>query len=156
IVIRRIFEASSRTLPLMAVLFIPIVLGRHVLYPWSHAELVAHDPELQHKALYLNTAFFVVRAAIYFASWIAFATLLTRWSLDQDRGDVERATRKMQMLSGGGLVVYALTITFASIDWVMSLNPHWFSTIFGFLFMGGEGLAALAFTVVVAALLARQ
>jgi hypothetical protein len=156
IVIRRIFEASSRTLPMLAILFVPIALGMHELYPWTHADHVLHDPVLQHKAPYLNTPFFLVRAVFYFASWIGLAWLLNRWSLEQDRGDVERATRRMQLLSGAGLVLYGLTITFASVDWVMSLNPHWFSTIFGFLFMGGQGLAGLAFTVVIAAVLARR
>jgi hypothetical protein len=117
---------------------------------------VAHDAALQHKALYLNTPFFLARAVFYFASWVVLAWLLNRWSLEQDRGDAERATRRMQVLSGAGLALYGLTITFASVDWVMSLNPHWFSTIFGFLFIGGQGLVALAFTIVVAALLSRR
>lgn len=151
-VIRRIFEASSRTLPLLAVLFLPIVLGMPQLYPWSHADHVAHDAALQHKALYLNTPFFLVRAVIYFAAWIGIAWHLNRLSAAQDGGDAA-ATVRMQRFSGLGIVVYALTITFASIDWVMSINPHWFSTIFGFLFMGGQALSALAFTVVLAALL---
>ena len=154
-VIRRIFEAASRTLPALALLFIPIVLGMGHLYPWTHADHVAHDPLLQHKSLYLNTPFFLARAVFYFASWIGMATLLNRWSRLQDEGDIA-STRRMQVLSGGGLVLYGLTITFASVDWVMSINPHWYSTIFGFLFMGGQGLAALAFTVVVATLLWRR
>jgi hypothetical protein len=154
LVIRRIFEASSRTLPLLAVLFLPIVLGMHQLYPWSHADHVAHDAALQHKAPYLNTPFFLIRAVVYFAAWIATAWHLNRLSAAQDAGDIT-ATQRMQRFSGAGLVIYALTITFASIDWVMSINPHWFSTIFGFLFMGGQGLSALAFAVIVAALLSR-
>jgi hypothetical protein len=155
VVIRRIFEASSRTLPLLALFFIPIVLGMHSLYPWTDEALVAHDYALQGKALYLNRPFFVVRAALYFASWIGLATLLSKWSLEQDKGDTT-AARKMQLLSGGGLVVYGLTITFAAVDWVMSLDPHWFSTMMGFLFMGGQGLIALAFVVIVATALARR
>jgi hypothetical protein len=155
LVIRRVFEAASRTLPALAVLFLPIVLGMSSLYPWTHADHVAHDPVLQHKALYLNTPFFLARAVFYFASWIGLAAALNRWSRRQDDGDLA-ATRRMQLLSGAGLVLYGLTITFASIDWVMSINPHWFSTIFGFLFMGGQGLAALAFTIVVATVLWRR
>ncbi len=156
LVIRRIFEASSRTLPALAILFLPLLLGMQELYPWTHADHVAHDTALQHKAAYLNTPFFLARTVFYFACWIVLAWLLNRWSLEQDRDHVESATRKMQMLSGAGLVVYGLTITFASVDWVMSINPHWFSTIYGFLFMGGQALAALAFTVVVAAILSRR
>lgn len=155
VVIRRIFEASSRTLPLLAVLFLPIVFGMHSLYPWTDAALVSHDHALQEKALYLNTPFFVARAVFYFACWIGLATLLSRWSLAQDNGDRD-ASRRMQLLSGGGLVVYGLTITFAAVDWVMSLDPHWFSTMMGFLFMAGQGLITLAFTAIVAAALARR
>jgi hypothetical protein len=155
LVTRRIFEASSRTLPMLALLFIPIVLGMHDLYVWTHADHVEHDPVLQQKTLYLNTPFFIGRALFYFGSWIGVAWFLNRWSLDQDGGDVA-ATRKMQQLSGAGLVLYGLCITFASVDWVMSLNPHWFSTMFGFLFMGGQGLAALAFTIAVAVVLSRR
>jgi hypothetical protein len=154
-VVRRIFEASSRTLPLLAVLFLPIVLGMHELYPWTHADHVAEDHMLQQKALYLNVPFFLIRALLYFAVWIALAAMLNRWSREQDEGD-PAATRKMQLMSGGGLVAYGLTITFASVDWVMSLNPHWYSTIFGFIFMGGQALAALAFTIAVAVLLSRR
>lgn len=155
VVIRRIFEASSRTLPLLAVLFIPIALGAHTLYPWTDAAYMAHDPALAGKAVYLNVPFFLARAVFYFACWIGMATLLNKWSLQQDGGD-HSVERKMQMLSGGGLVVYGLTITFAGVDWVMSLDPHWFSTIMGFIFMGTQGLIALAFTAVIAAALARR
>jgi hypothetical protein len=155
LVIRRIFEASSRTLPVLALLFIPIVLGMHHLYPWTNADHVQQDEILQHKSLYLNVPFFLVRAMLYFAAWIVLARQLNRWSLEQDTGDAVTTTRKMQLLSSGGLVLYGLTITFASIDWIMSLNPHWFSTIFGFIFMGSQGLAALAFTIAVAVLLSR-
>jgi hypothetical protein len=156
LVIRRIFEASSRTLPVLALLFIPIALGMHDLYPWTHADHVQHNEVLQHKSLYLNIPFFLARAMFYFAVWIVLARQLNRWSLEQDLGDVVRSTRRMQLLSGGGLVLYGLTITFASVDWVMSLNPHWYSTIFGFIFMGSQGLAALAFTIAVAVMLSRS
>lgn len=155
LVIRRIFEASSRTLPGLALLFLPIVAGMHDLYPWTHASHVEGDAILQHKALYLNTPFFLARAAFYFACWIGFAWVLNRWSAAQDEGH-PLATRRMQLLSGAGLVTYGLTITFASVDWVMSINPHWFSTMFGFLFMGGQGLSALAFAIVVATMLWRN
>jgi hypothetical protein len=151
-IFRRIFEASSRTLPLLAILFLPIVFGMHELYPWTHADLVEHDHVLQQKAPYLNTGFFLVRAAIYFASWIALSMVLNKLSLRQDSGDAS-VNMPIQRISGAGLVIYALTITFAGIDWIMSLNPHWYSTLFGFLIMGGQGLSALSFTVVIAAML---
>ena len=110
---------------------------------------------LRHKAPYLNTTFFIVRAVIYFAGWWGIATLLNKWSRLQDSGDVAVNTR-IQRLSGAGLVFYALAVTVAGIDWIMSLNPHWYSTIFGFLMMGGQGLAALAFTIVVSAFLFKR
>ena len=154
IVIRRIFEASTRTLPLLALLFLPLLLGLQDLFPWTHADHVEHDAVLKHKSLYLNTPFFLGRSVFYFASWIGLAAVLNRWSNAQDEGS-PIATRRMQLISGGGLVLYGLTITFASVDWVMSINPHWFSTMFGFLFMGGQALAALAFTLIVSTMLWR-
>ncbi len=154
-VFRRVFEASSRTLPLMAILFLPIVLGMQTLYPWARPEIVQADEILRHKAPYLNTGFFLVRAFVYFASWIVLAWSLTRLSRRQDQGDMT-ANLSLQRVSGAGLVVYALTMTFASIDWVMSLNPHWYSTLFGFIFIGGQGLSALAFTIVISTYLSRR
>ena len=113
------------------------------------------DEVLRHKAPYLNMPFFIARAVVYFAGWWGLSYLLNKWSQRQDAGDVAVNTR-IQRLSGAGLVIYALTVTFAGIDWIMSLNPHWYSTLFGFLMMGGQGLAALAFTIVVAAFLFRR
>ena len=154
-VVRRVFEASARTLPLMAVLFVPVVLGMQSLYPWTHADLVAADEVLQHKALYLNTPFFLARAVFYFAGWILIAWFLAKWSKAQDAGDAT-TTERMRKLSGVGIVFYAFTITAASVDWVMSLSPHWFSTLFGFIFVGTQGLSALAFTVLIMVFLARR
>ena len=154
-VFRRIFEASSRTLPLLMVLFVPVLLGISTLYPWSHADKVATDEILRHRSPYLNTTFFVVRAVIYFGGWWAITTLLNKWSRQQDAGDVS-ANQRIQRLSGAGLVFYGLAVTFAGVDWIMSLNPHWYSTIFGFLMIGGQGLAALAFTILVSAFLFRR
>jgi len=155
LVVRRVFEASAKTLPLMAVLFVPVVLGMQSLYPWTHADLVAADEVLQHKALYLNTSFFLARAVFYFAGWIVIAWFLSKWSRAQDEGDVSTTVR-MRKLSGGGIVFYAFTVTAASVDWVMSLTPHWFSTLFGFIFVGAQGLSALAFTILIMAFLARR
>ena len=155
VVTRRVFEASSRTVPFMAVLFLPIALGMQDLYIWARPDVVAADKILQFKQPYLNVTFFYVRAAIYFAIWTALAYTLSAWSLQQDRGYDEKRALRMQRLSGGGLVLYALTIFFMSIDWMMSIDPHWFSTIYGILFMGGQGLSAMAFTIAVVVLLAR-
>ena len=145
-VIRRQCEAASRTLPLLLLLFLPIVAGIKALYPWSHPEIVAHDAVLQHKQVYLNVPFFLVRAGVYFAGWILIAHLLYRWSGDQDRGDT-RAAGRLTAISGPGLIFYGFSVTFMAIDWVLSINPHWFSTIFGLLFVAGEGLSAVAFLI---------
>ena len=148
-IFRRIFEASSRTIPLLAVLSLPILFGMQQLYPWTHADLVAGSHALQQKTLYLNPTFFIVRFVIYFLVWSALSMMLNRLSLRQDSGDVG-VNLPIQRLSGAGIVLYAITVTFAAIDWIMSLNPEWYSTLFGFLIMGGQGLAGLCFTVVIA------
>lgn len=156
VVIRRSLGAASRVLPVLTVLFLPIVFGMHHLYEWTHLDVVAADPILRGKQLYLNTPFFLVRAAIYFAIWNALAFFLNRWSLEQDRTGDPRMARRMQILSGGGLLAYGLTISFASFDWLMSLEPHWFSTIYGVLIMGGQGLSTLAFQIVMLVWLSRR
>ena len=155
VVTRRVFEAASRTLPFMAILFLPLAFGVGELYLWANPDEVAKDTILQHKAPYLNVPFFFVRAALYFVIWSVMALLLSKWSLEQERDGERGQSLRMQRLSGGGLVLYAVTILFMSVDWIMSLDPHWFSTIYGILFMGGQGLSALAFTIAVVVLLSR-
>jgi len=155
-VIRRVLESSIGTIPLLAVLFLPIAFGIHHLFEWSHADVVAKDAVLQAKAAYLNTPFFLVRAVFYFVVWIVVAGLFRRWSLEQDRDADPRVILRMELLSRGGLVIYGLTVTFAVIDWAMSLEPHWFSTIYGLLVMGGQGVAAFAFAIPIVVLLSRQ
>ncbi|HTM02412.1 MAG TPA: hypothetical protein VL173_02835 [Vicinamibacterales bacterium] len=154
-VFRRVFEAASRVLPLLAILGIPILLGTHTLYPWANGDFAAKDEILHHRELYLNTGFFVARYVIYFAVWIWFANVLNNLSLRQDSGDVS-VNLKLQRLSGAGLVAYGIGVMFAGIDWIMVLNAHWYSTIFGFLTMGGQGLSALAFTILISAFLVRR
>lgn len=156
VVTRRLIGASSRVLPVLTVLFLPIVFGMHDLYHWTHADAVAADEVLQHKQGYLNTPFFLARAAVYFAVWNGLVYFLNAWSLEQDRSGDPRIARRMQVLSGGGLVVFGLTMTFASFDWMMSLDPHWFSTIYGVLTMGGQGLTALALLIITLAWLSRR
>ena len=156
VLIRRQIGAASRVLPVMTVLFLPIVLGMPRLYIWTDAGVVSHDEALQHKHLYLNTSFFLARAALYFLVWNGMSYLLNRWSLEQDRAGDPSLARKMQLVSAGGLVAYGLTITFASFDWLMSIEPHWFSTIYGVLIIGGQGLSALAFLTVSLVWLSRR
>ena len=153
-VIRRLLESAARTMPLLALLFIPIALGMQELYEWARPEAVAHDPVLQHKSLYLNVPFFLARAVVYFLAWSTVAYFLGRWSLLQDGRRDERPAIWLEQLSRGGLLLLGLTATFASVDWMMSLEPHWFSTIYGFLFMGGCVLGALAFAISMASAIA--
>lgn len=154
IVIYRFLEAGARTLPLLALLFVPLAFGLPHLYVWARPEAVAADALLQHKRAYLNVPFFLTRAAAYFVIWVGVWYLLQRWSAAWERGAEDRILRRSRLFSGPGLVLYGLAVTFAAIDWVMSLEPHWYSTIYGFMVMVGQGLAALAFVVVVTALLA--
>jgi hypothetical protein len=157
-VIQRLLEAGSRTLPLMALLFVPLLFGLKSLYIWVQPEVLAGDELLQHKSAYLNVSFFVLRLVVYAVAWSSLAYLLNRWSFQHDRiedwASGRPLRRRLQLLSGPGLVVYGLTVTFASIDWMMSLEPHWFSTIYGFVWIVGQVLTALAFAVVALALLA--
>ena len=156
VLLRRPIGAASRVLPVLTVLFVPILLGMTRLYPWTDANLVANDEVLHHKHLYLNIPFFLVRAVVYFTAWNWLVFLLNRWSLQQDTNPDPRIARRMQKLSGGGLVVYGLTITLASFDWLMSLDPHWFSTMYGVLTIGGQGLTAIAFLIIVVVWLSRR
>ncbi len=152
-VIRRLLESGTRTLLWMALLFVPLLLGLSHLYSWARPGAVAGDRILQYKSPYLNPPFFLVRTVVYFAAWIGLAHFLNKWSFEQDRTAEPALTGRLQALSGPGLIIYGLTVTFASVDWVMSLEPHWFSTIYGMMFMVAQALAALAFVIVVAMLL---
>jgi hypothetical protein len=147
--IRPFLEAGMRTLPLLALLFVPLAFGLKFLYPWARPEVVAADENLRHKEAYLNVPFFLVRAVIYFVVWITLAYVLDAWTTRQQRlGDPYGEPRRFRIVSGPGLVLYGLTITFASIDWVMSLQPDWYSTIFPPLFATGQLLAGYSFALV--------
>src|SRR5947208_14256215 len=151
-VIRRSLEAGTRTFWLMAVLFVPLLVGLFRLYAWAQPA-AAQDPLWRQKHFYLNVPFFVGRAVAYFVSWILVAHFLNKWSFEQDRTGEPSLLGRFQALSGAGLVIYGLTITYASVDWVMSLEKEFFSTIYGMIFMVTPALAALSFAVVVAMLL---
>ena len=156
VVLRRPIGAAARVLPVLTLLFIPILFGMSHLYVWTHADAVAANEVLQHKRLYLNIPSFIVRAALYFLVWNGISFFLNRWSLEQDRTGDPWIPRRMQRLSAAGLVLYGLTITFASFDWLMSLEPDWYSTIYGVLIMGGQGLSAIAFLILAIAWLSRR
>lgn len=148
VVTRRLSEAAARTLPALALLFVPVAAGLAKVYPWARPE-AAQDHLIHAKAAYLNGPFFVGRAAFYFAVWALLAHLTSRWSRQLDAGADPAVSRRLRSLSGGGLVALALTLTFMSVDWAMSLDPHWFSTVYGVWFMIGSLLSGLTFTVVV-------
>lgn len=156
LVIRRVLEASTRTIPLMLVLFVPIVLGAHQIYPWMRQDEMQKNAALLEKGRYLNLQAFVLRALAYFAIWLALSYFLNKWSLEQDRTADRRNTGRMMMLSGPGMILFVLTVTFCSIDWAMSLSPEWSSTIYGLMFVAGWGLSALAFVIAVMSLLASR
>jgi hypothetical protein len=156
VVPRRLHEAAARTLPVMGLVFVPIVLGASSIYSWADPEVVAADPLLQEKSAYLNLPFFTLRAALYFVVWGLLAYAISSWSRQQDQEyDEGRATR-LRGVSALGLVLLFLTASFAAIDWGMSLAPHWYSTIYGVLFIVGAALSALSFTIVLLARLAAE
>jgi hypothetical protein len=154
---RRVFEAASGTLPLVALAFIPVLVGIQPIFLWARPEAVAADRILQMKAPYLNVTFFTIRAVGYFAFWMLCVYLLNKWSAAQDRGETAvtpEDTVRFRQVSGPGLVFLVLTVSLASVDWIMSVDPHWYSTILGLLLVVGQGLSALAFTIAVLALIA--
>lgn len=158
VIIRRVLGASMRTLPLLVFLFVPIFIwGVHLLYPWAQPFEKIADPAIRehlekHSFIlrdYLNVAGFRTRAIVYFAIWGVISYLLTSWSKQQDQPPVRDTSARFKVVSAPGLIIYALTISFAVIDWVMSLNPSWISTIYGLIFVAGELIVALSFAIVV-------
>jgi hypothetical protein len=152
IVLRRIGETTFATIPVLAALFVPLLLGLHDLYSWAAPGAAEHDALLRWKAPYLNGPFFLVRAAFYFGCWSFMALLYYRGSRRQDATGDPAVTARLRRFAGPSIIVLALTQTFASVDWIMSLTPHWYSTIFGVYFFAGSfvGFIALLSVVVVA------
>lgn len=170
VTIRRVLEASTKNIFLMALLFIPILyeaLFGHHLFPWRHHDVLfaTHEPDkhelIQKKSLYLDGGWFAVRFVIYFVILGALAYFINKWSARQDaeyRNDVRSRYYgdMLRNISGPGIVSFALVTTFASVDWVMSLDPEWYSTIFGILFIGAWALSAMAFTIIVIVFLSKH
>ncbi|MBS1796298.1 MAG: hypothetical protein JSS81_20775 [Acidobacteria bacterium] len=154
VVIRRTVEACSRTIPYLLLLFIPVALGVKTLYEWSHLE---NDPVIQHRGWYLTWGGFVGRAVIYFVLWGVMQYLLNKWSANQDRSeDYEESAKWLgtaTAFSGPTMVIFVLVVSFAAIDWTMTLDPHWFSTIWGFLYVAGWALSCFSFAVAILAYL---
>jgi hypothetical protein len=151
LLIRRIFEAGMRTLPLLAAFFLPIACGIGYLYPWAQPEVVAGSSKLQYQQFYLYPTYFWLRAAAYFALWMTMASLLAFWSRKEDQTGNPRLAWKSLQLSGFGAVFYGVSIHFAAVDWGMSLQPVFHSTIWGPLFALGQLLSALSFALIVLA-----
>jgi hypothetical protein len=165
-VIRRQLEAGMNTLPLMALLFVPIAAaGLPYLYTGNHEKIGgwpgwlhytgvdAHLQQMSHS--YLTVGWFIARAAFYFAIWLVLAFILNRWSREQDRPPVQNLAPRFRNISAPGIILYAFSISFAVIDWVMSIDPHWYSTIFGFIFIAGQCLSAMCMMVIVERILVR-
>jgi hypothetical protein len=156
LIIRRILEASSRTLPLVALFAVPLLFGLKYVYPWADAARVASDEILHHRAAYMNPAGVVVRLAICLAIWTLFAFALSRLSRKQDEAPEPGLERRMQILAAPGLALYCLLVTIVAIDLLMSTDAHWFSAIYGIYVVGGQAIAGMSFTLLAALFLAKR
>lgn len=157
LIIRRQLQAASKNIPLMLAMFIPLMFGLQRLYPWADVNRVASDEILRHRLPVYDIKWWIGRVIIYFVAWWVLGAGITRLSEQRDSspGNDYKWRRRFQKFAAPGLVVYGFTITFASIDWVMSLDPHWFSTMYGVLFIGGQALSAMSFAIAITVLLAR-
>lgn len=157
VVVRRVVEAGSRTLPVILVLFLPLLAGVNYLYKWTHTP---DDPVVAYRGWYLTATGWGIRALIYFALWGLMVHLLNKWGGNQDKStnyeDSAKWLGTATAFCGPTMVFFVLVVTFASVDWVMSLDAHWFSTIWGLLYVVGWGLSAFCFVVVVLALIANE
>ena len=153
--VRRPLEAGVMVLPLMALLFVPILFGIGFLYEWSHDAAVAASPILQSKTAYLNVPFFIGRAVFYFAVWLGLGFYFYRASQRQDEGRYPDIAYRLKSVAGPGIILYILTMTFAAIDWGMSLSPEWFSGIYGVILMIGQAISTVAFLILLVCWLAR-
>jgi len=158
VIIRRPLESATRTLPLLAVLFVPIALfGMKYLYgEWLDPKMLLKEPLSQFQQSYLTRGGYITRAVVYFALWLALMFIFNIWSKQQDIHREDRALRRrLKMLAGPGIILYVFAMSFAAIDWVMSLSPHWASTIYGFIFVGGQLISSMSFIIAVVVLLSR-
>jgi len=149
VVIRRFGESLMMTIPFMLILFIPVLIGIKEIFPWSDTQAVATDHLLQQKSSFLNAPFFIVRTLVYFCVWIVLALLLNKLSMQQNVAATLEQIRKTRIIGAIGMILFAVTMTFAAFDWLMSLDPHWYSTIFGVYVFAGSFLAMLALTIFV-------
>ena len=155
IIIRRPLEAAAQNIWLVFLMFVPVVLGMNSLYrAWMDPELRKADPLSPLQQWYLTSGGFLVRAVIYFAIWFALMWIFNRWSQRQDIDRDDRSLRRsFKLLAGPGIILYVVAMTFASIDWAMSLSPHWASTIYGFIFVAGQAVSSMSLMIAVVVLL---
>jgi hypothetical protein len=157
IIIRRPLESATRALALVAVLFVPIFFGMKYLYAaWLNAPASGEGALSEFQRAYLTLNGFRVRAILYFVVWLILVFLFNRWSREQDVNREDRGLRRrLKMLAGPGIILYVFVMSFAAIDWVMSISPHWASTIYGFLFVAGQLISSMALMIAVVVLLSR-
>jgi len=151
-VFRRVFETMGATIPIFILLFVPIALGMPQLFPWVNPSNKMNHEQLElltHKALWLNVPGFLIRAVVYFLIWVAVNQLLRGWSLRQDQEGGLEPTRKMRRYGSGAIPLLGLSITFAAFDWLMSVDPFWYSTIFGAYYFAGSFVACIALLTVI-------
>jgi hypothetical protein len=151
--VRRLGEHAAMVLPLLIILFIPIAIGMHSLFIWDRSDALQNDPVLRHEHAYLNASFFLIRAVIYGAIWLAMAWYLRAASLRHDHTADPSTAIHMHNVSAGGMVVYFVTMSFASVDWLMSRDPHWYSTVFGFMIVAGQAISGLCVLIAFFALM---
>jgi len=156
VVLRRVSEGLMLQLPWMFVAFIPVLVGMHNLFHWTHEDAVAADHLLQGKSGYLNVGFFAVRAVVFCGIWTVLALMLRQRSLRQDASPEIDHVAGLRKLSAGGMLLFAATVTFASFDWLMSLEPHWYSTIFGVYFFGGLFLGGVSLIALISLFLRKS
>jgi len=157
IIIRRPLESATRALALVAVLFVPIFFGtRHLYAAWLNAPPSGEGALSEFQRSYLTLNGFRVRAILYFVVWLILVFIFNRWSREQDVNREDRGLRRrLKMLAGPGIILYVFVMSFAAIDWVMSISPHWASTIYGFLFVAGQLISSMSLMIAVVVLLAR-
>jgi hypothetical protein len=158
IMTRRPLESATRVLPVVAVFFLPIAIFgmKHLYGAWLTAPSTGEGALSDFQKTYLTGNGYLIRAVIYFAIWLLLMFLFNRWSKEQDINREDRALRRrMKMLAGPGIILYVFVMSFAAIDWVMSLSPHWASTIYGFLFVVGQLISSMSLMIAVLVLLSR-
>jgi len=156
VTIRRLLEAQMRTIPLIAVLIIPILFGLRFLYPWANHDVVMQTPVLQHKAPYLNTPFFIGRVVLYFAIFLFWGFRVNRMADRQDETGDPTLRERMRAFSAPGILIFTIVGTFAYIDWILSADVQFFSTVYGAMILIGDILQAIAMSIIVLVLASRE